>query len=79
MPRTNGNDQLGDVFNVFQGVSTAPETVEKATAVLKDWAQAGRLAPLYDWDGGLVEGYMDMLGLNGRRVKMNRASKGNAS
>jgi hypothetical protein len=53
---------------------TQEEVAAKAIKNLKAWHEDGKLEPLPDWSGDTLEGYMDVLGLNGRPIRQNRVN-----
>lgn len=57
------------------GTSVALEVRQQAAENLESFHLAGKLAPIEGWDGGTLEGYLDILGLNDRRIKMNRSAQ----
>lgn len=55
-----------------EAINTPPETIEAAIKVLESLDYRGKLAPIDGWDGDVMAGYMDILGLNGRPIRQNR-------
>lgn len=55
----------------MDGMSVGPEVVQKAVSNLRRLQGKGKLPPISGWEGDAVDGYMDILGLNGRPVKVN--------
>lgn len=62
-------------FSTMHPVTVLIEQQEKATAVLEGLDQAGVLLPIPGWEGSVLDGYLDVLGLNGRPVKDSLYSK----
>lgn len=56
----------------LDGVSADPYVTRKAVSNLRRLYGEGMLPPIPGWEGDTVEGYMDILGLNGRPVRVNR-------
>lgn len=54
-----------------EGVTTDPYVIKKAISNLKRFDSEGKLPPLPGWEGTALEGFMDILGLNGRPVRVN--------
>lgn len=54
-----------------EGVSIDPYVIKKASKNLKRFDDEGKLPPLPGWEGPTLEGYMDILGLNGRPIRVN--------
>lgn len=50
------------------------ETRDNAVRVLKHLDEQGRLHPVADWEGDTLSGYMDLLGLNGRLIELNKSA-----
>lgn len=59
------------MVSLADGVVIDPETVEKAKVVLESLHADEKLPPLDGWEGSPLEGYMDVLGLNGRPIRVN--------
>lgn len=58
-----------DVLKLLPPVTTSPEDQLEALAHLRRLNARGKLRPIDGWDGDLVEGYADMLGVNGRPLR----------
>lgn len=50
----------------------SPENIKAATAFLTGLHGRGQLEPIDGWEGDTLEGYLDLLGLNGRSVRLSR-------
>lgn len=51
-----------------RGVLDRTPVQEAAAENLKQWHEAGALLPIEGWKGDILEGYLDILGLNGREA-----------
>lgn len=49
-----------------------PQVVADAVAWITRKVTSGDLPPIDGWDGDPVEGYLDLLGLNGRPMRSGR-------
>jgi len=56
----------------MDGVTVDPYVRTKAANNLKRLYEEGDLKPIPGWEGGVVDGYMDLLGLNDRPIRVNR-------
>lgn len=56
----------------MDGTSVDPYVRKKAANNLRVLYEAGDLPPIPGWDGDTVDGYMDILGLNDRPIRVNR-------
>lgn len=57
-----------------ESVHTDPYVIKKASSNLRAFYEEGKLGELPDWDGDPLEGWMDLLGLNGRPIRQNRVN-----
>jgi len=53
-------------FPAMLGGEISQEQREKAAEVLESYGNHGRLGPIPGWHGSILDGYLDILGLNGR-------------
>lgn len=72
--RRGGNPRADfSVAALSEPVHTNPQLNQKAEENLRRLHEEGKLPPLEDWDGDTIDGYLDMLGLNGRRIRYRRS------
>jgi hypothetical protein len=57
--------------SLSQLVNTSREVIDKAKGTLESLYRREQLPPLPGWEGSILEGYMDILGLNGRPIRVN--------
>ena len=69
MPNPNSDFHLLPL----DGHTVDPYVKRKAINSLRQLHKAGDLHPLPGWEGEVVEGYMDLLGLNDRPIRVNRS------
>ena len=66
-----------EVASTYGRTEINPVAAVEATAAVKRMGERGDLPPIYGWEGDTVEGYLDMLGLNGRKMRdSNRSGRG---
>lgn len=68
--RRGASDQLASI--------TSPDGHEKLKAVeyLSRGLSQGTVPPILDWDGDALDGWLDLLGLNNRRMADRQRLKG---
>lgn len=78
MATLKGPDRLGEAERA--GALTAdhkltPEIRAQAKANISHRVENNTLPRIEDWDGDLLEGWLDLLGLNGRPVSTSSGSR----
>lgn len=55
----------------LDGMAIGPDVRRKAVNNLQRLCDEGELPAIPGWEGDVFDGYMDILGLNGRVIKVN--------
>lgn len=57
-----------------QLLELSDDTKDKAIRALKNLDARGQLHPIDGWEGDTLSGYLDLLGLNGREIELNKSA-----
>lgn len=57
-----------------QLLDLSEETKDKAIQALRNLDTRGQLHPIDGWKGDTLSGYLDLLGLNGREIELNKSA-----